>query len=140
LIAHFTLDGIPIHQQRPRVKMRGQFHKMYNPNANDLHNAKISLLSQISQIKSSFQKIEKDIPFSVRLIFYMQIPKTYSKKKRDDAIKGIIHHTACDIDNLIKFVLDACNEIIWHDDRSITEIHALKVFSDTPRTEIFVNV
>ena len=40
-----------------------------------------------------------------------------------------------DIDNFVKAVLDACNQIVWTDDRQIVEVHAFKHSSNKPRVE-----
>ena len=38
----------------------------------------------------------------------------------------------CDVDNLCKAVLDACNGIAWRDDSQIDELHATKTHADKP--------
>lgn len=43
-----------------------------------------------------------------------------------------------DCDNLSKAVLDACNGILWEDDKQITELHIRKVRSTDPG--VFVEV
>ena len=41
-----------------------------------------------------------------------------------------------DLDNIVKAVADALNEIAYHDDSSICELHAAKYYSDQPRVEV----
>ncbi len=36
------------------------------------------------------------------------------------------HRRRVDLDNLSKAVLDACNEIIWEDDRQVVDLHLRK--------------
>ena len=43
-----------------------------------------------------------------------------------------------DVDNLIKFIGDALNEVLWIDDALIYEIHVRKIYSLTPKTRICV--
>lgn len=44
-----------------------------------------------------------------------------------------------DLDNLLKLLLDACNEFVWADDFQVTEIHAAVIRrADNPRTELVV--
>jgi Holliday junction resolvase RusA-like endonuclease len=44
-----------------------------------------------------------------------------------------------DLDNLSKAVLDACNGIIWEDDRQVTQLHLSKYKDkDNPRVEITI--
>jgi len=72
-------------------------------------------------------------------IFYMPIPGKPSKKIRQRMIDGDILHTKKpDADNLVKWVKDCLNKVVWHDDNQIAFLTALKRFSDEPRTEIMV--
>jgi Holliday junction resolvase RusA-like endonuclease len=130
----FVIPGPPIAQARPRLSMRGEFQHVYDPNGKDKKNTKNELLSLISQ--SSYTKPEGNI--SVSLVFKLPIPKTYTKKKNIDAINGILKPTKQDLDNLIKYILDASNSILWDDDRNIDVIHASKEFSQEPCTEIII--
>ena len=42
---------------------------------------------------------------------------------------GVPHVSRSDLDNLIKAVCDACNTILYVDDKQIVEIHAKKVYA-----------
>jgi len=65
----------------------------------------------------------------------MPIPKGTSKKKRAE----MIYHTKRpDLDNLVKFVKDCMNGIVWHDDSLVAELHAGKLYDENPRTAITV--
>ena len=78
-------------------------------------------------------KYEKGVPLRVSIFFGMPIPKSFSKKKRQQAIAGELQHTVKpDVDNLTKAVLDALNEIAWHDDAQIIQIDALKGYAEEP--------
>ena len=65
----------------------------------------------------------------------MPIPKSLSKVKKD-ALKGKPHYLRPDIDNLIKFILDSANGILYLDDAQIYTINAHKIYDEHPRTEI----
>ena len=46
-----------------------------------------------------------------------------------------------DIDNYNKLILDACNELVWEDDRQIQELTIKKDYDkDFPRAELVVSV
>lgn len=64
----------------------------------------------------------------VKIDFYFKVPKSYSKKKTDEALKGILRPTKNDIDNLCKSVLDGLLGIAYKDDRTICEVSASKYF------------
>lgn len=76
-------------------------------------------------------------PLKVTMEFHMPIPSSWTKRKK----KGISHkpHSSRpDIDNLLKFVNDTLNKILWEDDALIYEIHARKFYSEEPKTRIYV--
>ncbi len=74
---------------------------------------------------------------SLELVFGCKIPKSWSKKKTEEAQNGFIRHISKpDLDNLIKAVKDALNGIIWQDDSQVFNIIADKVYVDKPRTWI----
>lgn len=67
----------------------------------------------------------------VKLVFYMPIPKSISKKKRalmeDGKIKCTVHNG--DIDNLTKAVTDALLKVAYEDDCLITKLSAEKRYA-----------
>ena len=85
--------------------------------------------------------IPEEGAIALRAVFYMYIPKSWSKTKQDLARQQKIFHTSTpDLDNLIKLVKDSCNKIIWKDDSQVVLEMGTKFFSDNPRTEISVEV
>lgn len=64
----------------------------------------------------------------VKLEFIEKVPKSYSKNKTDEALKGILRPTKRDIDNYIKSVLDGLLEVAYVDDRYICNLEASKRF------------
>lgn len=78
-----------------------------------------------------------DSTLKMELKFYMPIPKSMRKKDRELALSGkIAPNKKPDIDNLIKSVLDALNEVAYFDDKQVTSLVAEKLYADTPRVEI----
>ena len=65
----------------------------------------------------------------------MPIPASISEKKWK---AGIIHTKKPDLDNLIKFVKDCANGILWHDDSQVVTIEAAKLYSEEPETRILL--
>lgn len=74
-------------------------------------------------------------PLYVSMRFYMPIPASWSKKKQAAAL-GSPHDKMPDIDNLVKFILDVGNEVLWEDDRLIFCLDCIKIYDNNPRTEI----
>jgi Holliday junction resolvase RusA-like endonuclease len=69
--------------------------------------------------------------------FHMPIPVSWSKKRQIMA-KGKPHTSRPDLDNLIKFVGDALNDVLWVDDSLIYELHVRKSYHGEPKTRIKV--
>lgn len=69
--------------------------------------------------------------------FYIPIPTSISKKKKLE-MDGKLCLKKPDIDNYIKLVCDALNEIAWEDDNAVAEVYATKRYSNNPRTEISI--
>lgn len=77
--------------------------------------------------------------FSVRIVFHMPIPKSWSKYKKFMAVLGVeVPNKKPDVDNMEKFILDCANRILFEDDRMITQLSSLKMYSKNPRTVLEV--
>lgn len=75
-------------------------------------------------------------PLRLVIHFYMNKPKKYNQK---DLFPGIEwYNKRPDLDNMIKFYMDAANGILYQDDAQIVMITASKVYSDNPRTDIII--
>lgn len=67
------------------------------------------------------------------------VPVSWSKKKRDEALLGLVKPTVKpDIDNLLK-VIDALNEVVWRDDKQVVYAAVRKSYSDRPCLKISVD-
>ena len=125
-----TVPGKPIAKKRPRFFRRGKFVGTYNEQ--ETEEGKFMLLINNQW---NFPPIDKGIKVELGCTFYMPIPKSTSKKKREN----LNYHTKKpDLDNLVKFVKDCANGIIWHDDSQVAILTAGKYYSKNPRTEIMV--
>ena len=75
----------------------------------------------------------------MEIIFYFPVPKSTSKKNKELMLQGKIMHTKRpDIDNCIKSVTDALNNIAYKDDGQICAITAVKCYDGEPRTEVMI--
>lgn len=77
-------------------------------------------------------------PLAVRVVAAMGVPQSWSNKKRDMALTGIIRPTGKpDWDNFAK-MLDAFNGIVWGDDAQVVDGFVTKVYSETPELRVEV--
>tara|TARA_R110002126_G_scaffold175224_5_gene323878 strand:+ start:335 stop:727 length:393 start_codon:yes stop_codon:yes gene_type:complete len=123
-----VIPGVPIAKKRPRFANRGKFVTVYDPDKKEQESIKI-LIKSLWKGKP----LEKDV--SIEIIFYMPIPKSWSKKKQQQLLENP-HLVKPDVDNLLKLSLDCMNGIVYLDDRQIWNIKSTKIYSDNPRTVI----
>lgn len=69
-------------------------------------------------------------PLELDVTFYMPIPQSSARKRLD----GSHCFFKPDLDNLIKFIADVGNGILYKDDACIALIKAKKVYDELPRT------
>ncbi len=124
----FTIYIEPKPKLRPRFFARGNFRGTYTPKKTKDYEQELAL---------KCLPYKPPVPLSsalkVTLTFGMPIPKSFSKKKRQAIVDGILHHTKKpDLDNLIKAVCDSLNGIFFEDDKQIVSLSADKFYNDTP--------
>lgn len=123
-----TIPGNPIAKKRPRFARRGKFVTTYNPQESE--EWKFICLMQ-NQFKHD--PIPAGTPIYLILCFNMPIPASTTKKMR---LLMPQHTKKPDLDNMIKFVKDCANGILWHDDSQVISISAVKIYSEIPSTYI----
>ncbi len=126
------IQGAPVVWRAPYVGSRGA----YSPKANEKR-----IVSEF--IRQQYKGEPTDRLLRCDLYFYLPIPKSTSKKKRQQMLDGDIRPTAGgDLTNLRKFIEDCMNGIVYLDDRQIVEGETQKWFDDKPETVVqimFVN-
>ena len=65
-------------------------------------------------------------PFTMKLDFFFQIPKSWSKRKKENAKW---HTSRPDTDNLVKGICDALNGIAYKDDSQVCYMQARKQYA-----------
>jgi Holliday junction resolvase RusA-like endonuclease len=132
---HLFITGKPIAKKRPRFARRGKFVTTYNDQQTEEGRFILDLREQLRKSEHPFP-IPAGIPITMYITFNMPIPKSMSKKARASNPK---HTVKPDLDNLIKFVKDCCNGILWHDDSQVVSITARKQYWMDPSTAIEVS-
>ena len=129
MIVKFTIPGPAQAKQRPRVNRNTG--RIYTPGATHKYE---------KLVKESYgdNLCFEDQFISVKILFKFEVPKSYNKKKRSEALEGIIRPTKADIDNYIKSVLDGLNKVAFLDDRYICSITAEKIFAE--KSEVIVEI
>ena len=127
--------GNPVAQGRPRFSGQGGFVKAYDPIQSKSYKQLIRLELQPLLSDPDFTPIDKAC--CLKLTVFRAMPKSFSKKKREEASLGYIRPTTKpDTDNYVKGVLDALNGTALKDDSVVCEIFARKFYSERPRIEV----
>lgn len=117
------LPGKPVAKARPRFsKVKGQartYDKQSEEKNTDKWRLKARMLGQVPFTG----------PLAVKMHFVYDVPKTHKGE-------GLAHTSKPDLDNLIKWVGDVGNGILWYDDSQITELVASKGYGKHPKTVI----
>lgn len=124
----FTIHTAPVSKQRPRL---GKGGRVYTP-------SKTKVFENIVALSYGNRPSFDDKYIRIRLKFKFEVPKSYTKKKRLEAIEGKIRPTKGDIDNYIKAVLDGLNKKAWEDDRHIIGILAEKEYANESCIEVSI--
>jgi len=127
-----TIPGVPIAKKRPRFARRGKFVTTYNCQDTEEGKARWEIMRQWM----GEDPIPVGTPIELRAIFYMPIPSGISQKRLSELCYR--HVKKPDTDNLLKFLKDCGNGILWVDDSQVCEVHCGKFYDKNPRTEVTV--
>ena len=112
-------DFPPTAQQRPRVNR----FVTYDPSKKD----KVEFLKSVM---TQLPKAPLTSPLLLRIDFYFKRPKSHFTSKGELTRFAPIRHTKKpDIDNLIKFILDALNGQLYVDDSQVISLSARKLYA-----------
>lgn len=137
------IEGVPVPKQRARHMRRGNFIATYDPQEKQKIAFRKALTQELfhSKIELEASNPRLETFFSIDLSFYLPTPVSSTNARKNANLWHIYYHMQKpDIDNLVKFVLDCANGILYFDDSQIIELSAKKYYSDNPRTEIKLHI
>lgn len=118
---------------RPTPKQRPAWSKgrAYTPKKTRDYEALLANVAKATMLSNKKKRFDADTPIKVTATFIFEVPKSWSKGKKEQAIKGelspILSNTG-DVDNLLKSCLDSFNGIVFEDDKTISEIVSKKKY------------
>jgi Holliday junction resolvase RusA-like endonuclease len=131
----FVIPGVPVGKGRPKFARRGNFVTAYTPEKT----ASYENLVKIKAEQAMQGRPVIDGAVLVTIAFYVTPPASWSQKKQASALNGGIFPTSKpDLDNCIKGIFDACNEIVWRDDKQAVDLSVTKRYAATARAEVQV--
>lgn len=133
----FEVVGSIYPKQRPRARICGGYARIYTPAQTQDYEA---LIRQCAMLAGRHEEII-DSAFSVDIIAYFAVPKSYSKKKRQSMIDEGWCCNSKDIDNIAKIVLDSLNGYIYTDDHKCVSLRVRKKWADNgiERLEVIID-
>ena len=131
----YVVYGEPVGKQRPRFVRRGNYVSTYTPEKTKTYEDEIRYMARCAMGASE----PLETPVTVAIYIRVEIPKSFSKQKRKDALANIIKPMKTpDIDNCAKCHLDAMNKIVYLDDKQVVNLHVTKVYSEIGAVEVMV--
>lgn len=119
----FEVPGTPVGKGRPKFARRGNFVSTYTPEKTASYENLVKLAA--AEAMAGHPMIEGPVEVAIRLT--VTPPASWSQKKQREALDGRIFPTSKpDIDNVLKGIMDACNEIVFKDDKQAVDVRVSK--------------
>lgn len=131
----FIIPGAPVGKGRPKFARRGNFVTTYTPEKT----ASYENLVKVKAEEAMQGRPVIDGAVFVSICLYVTPPASWSQKKQRAALDGEVFPTSKpDIDNCLKGIMDACNEIVWKDDKQAVDVVMRKRYATTARATVEV--
>ena len=122
----FIVDGKPQGKQRPRFSRISK--TVYTPTKTAKYEKQIAK----AYTESGGKCISADCYVSVSVSAFFPVPKSYSKKKRQDCLEHVLRpDKKPDMDNILKVVLDGLNTVAYEDDKQVVELIGRKYYTES---------
>ena len=131
----FVIPGAPVGKGRPKFARRGNFTVAYTPEKT----ASYENLVKVKAEEAMAGRAAFEGAVSVVIWLYVTPPASWSQKKQREALEGRIFPTSKpDIDNVLKGIMDACNEIVFKDDKQAVDVRVVKRYGQVARASVEV--
>jgi Holliday junction resolvase RusA-like endonuclease len=131
----FTIPGIAIAKGRARFSRQGGFVRTHSPEKTVKYENLVKLMA--SEAMAGVDLFKR--PLALYIAIYMPIPTSWSKKRQELALRGLIGATnKPDVSNVLKAIEDGMNGVVYHDDKLIVSGTFSKQYGAVPRVEVRV--
>lgn len=129
----FFVPGKPFGKQRPRVTRTGH---AYTPDQTVMYE---------NLVKTTFLQQYPDCvpgggPVFIEIGAAFPVPQSWPKKKQAQALDRKIYPGKPDVDNIMKIIQDALNNVAYKDDSQIYSAYVLKFYAECPGVKIRMTV
>lgn len=133
----FEIAGDAVAQARPRFAVHGGHAVAFDKKESREYKAYVKMLA-VKAMGGQPPIAESGV--SVELVVIKRVPKTFSKRKRLEAVEGgaIRPLTKPDVDNVAKAILDAFKGVVWMDDSQVVDLSISKWYGESPCTRVAV--
>lgn len=135
MIAEFSVYGEPQGKGRPRFStVAGHVHTR-TPEQTVIYEN----LVRTEYRSQCGKRFSDNAMLDVRIFAYYGIPKSASKKRRQEMLEKRIRPTKKpDFDNIGKIICDSLNGIAYRDDAQIVDSMVRKFYDETPRVVVSI--
>ena len=131
----FVIPGAPVGKGRPRFARQGAFVRTFTPEKT----ASYENLVKVKAEEAMKGRPAIDGAVAVTIWLWVTPPASWSQKKQRQALDGRIFPTSKpDIDNVLKGIMDACNEIVFKDDKQAVDVRVVKRYGQVARAAVEV--
>lgn len=116
----FTIPGKATGKGRPRF---GQ-GRTYTPTATRDYEQLVRDCAALAHV----ERVEG--PVEVYIVVMVVPPKSWSKKRRSEALMGVWAMGKPDLDNVEKIILDSLNGIAYGDDTQVVKLRASRIYGE----------
>ena len=122
----FYVPGVPVGKGRPRFTKTGRTYTPAKTREWERQVATVAKHVRHGRIAAVHPMLEG--PLRATLRFDMPPLKSWSRRRRHQ-MNGAPAVGRTDLDNYVKAVLDACNGIVFNDDRQVAQLRATKRYA-----------
>lgn len=131
----FVIPGVPVGKGRPKFARRGSFTVAYTPEKTASYENLVKLAA--AEAMNGREVIAGAVCVGIHL--FVTPPASWSQKKQREALAGGIYPTSKpDLDNCLKGIMDACNEIVFKDDKQVVDVVVSKRYCTSARAVVEV--
>lgn len=130
----FTVYGEPKGKGRPRFST--QTGRAFTPKQTVNYE---TLVHTEYMVQCKGFRFPDDAMLDMRILAYYSVPKSGSKKEKAKKLANVIRPTKKpDMDNVVKMVADALNQVAYKDDTQIVDCMVRKFYSEKPRIVVAI--
>lgn len=132
----FTVPGKPQGKARPRVVRQGGVTRSFTPEKTVLYE---NWIRTCYQQAAGEYRFPDDAPLELVVTAAFPVPKSFSRRKREGCLSGLIRPTGKpDCDNIAKSVADALNGVAYRDDSRVCKLTVMKKYGEAEGLKVVV--